>query len=278
MSFNPAQDPPTRGPARGLFFASAVTPAPGLGRAQGRLAAIRPGRVWDTVAGVIRQERQSRKPEAAVFDLDGVLADSEGLHLRAWEVCLRALEIETSGLRLEPWVGVADTEIVVEVIERFALSVTAPELLERKRMAFGELVRRELTPFPGLEAPLRSLGRLLPLAVATASARREAELMLSTLGIGGLFQSVTTGDDVKLRKPAPDGYLLAAARLGADPLRCLAVEDSPLGIRAAKAAGMQAFAVTTTFSADHLIGADRVFPSTAAAIAEIAALAESAPA
>ena len=212
------------------------------------------------------------KPDAVIFDLDGVLADSEALHLKAWQVCLQSRGVEAADLSLDPWVGVADTEIVLEVIARFGLSVQAPVLLEEKRQTFGELVRRQIKPFPGLEAGLRALAKRLPLAVATSSHRREARIMLSTLGILDPFQVIVAGDEVERRKPAPDGYLLAATRLGMDPGVCLAVEDSPGGIRAARSAGMAVFAVGTSFSDDRLAEADRVFASPAEAIRAIETL------
>jgi beta-phosphoglucomutase-like phosphatase (HAD superfamily) len=102
--------------------------------------------------------------------------------------------------------------------------------------------------------------------MATATPRREAELMLETLGLRSLFRVLLTGDDVRDPKPAPDCYLLAASRLGLDPAGCAAVEDAPFGVRAARAAGLYVLGVTTSFPAERLGEAHRVFSTVPQAI------------
>jgi len=106
----------------------------------------------------------------------------------------------------------------------------------------------------------------VPLALATATARREAQLMLSALGLEGVFRILITGDDVRRPKPAPDCYLQAVAGLGLAPAQCAAVEDAPHGVRAARAAGLHVLAVTTSFSREGVGESHRLFDAVPEAI------------
>jgi HAD superfamily hydrolase (TIGR01509 family) len=203
-----------------------------------------------------------------VFDLDGVVADSEPLHVRAWVEVLGGLGVGVQRIgepTLASWVGVPDVEIVGGLVERFGLSLGAGELLERKRAAYRALIPGALAAFPGVAEELASWDGM-PLAVATATPRREAELMLQTMGLAGVFRVLVTRDEVKQPKPAPDCYLLAASGLGLDPKQCAAVEDAPYGVRAAREAGMHVLGVTTSYSAQQLGEAHRLFDSVPRAI------------
>jgi len=104
--------------------------------------------------------------------------------------------------------------------------------------------QQALPPMPGLHAALvRLAGAGLPLAVASSGTRTYVEHVLERLGVAGAFAAVVSGEEVASGKPAPDVYLLAAERLGAEPADCVAVEDAPHGIAAARAAGMRVVAV-----------------------------------
>jgi len=203
-----------------------------------------------------------------VFDLDGVVADSEPLHIRAWVQVLEGLgvgEREIGGPGLASWVGVPDAEIVAKLAPRFGLPLEADELLDRKRAAYRSLVPGALSAFPGVREELGSWDGV-PLAMATATPRREAELMLQTLGLQSVFRVLVTRDDVRRPKPAPDCYLLAVSRLGLDPAGCAAVEDAPYGARAAREAGLHVLGVTTSFPAERLAEAHRLFSTVPQAI------------
>jgi HAD superfamily hydrolase (TIGR01509 family) len=156
-------------------------------------------------------------------------------------------------------------EIVKGLVERLELPLGAEELLERKREAYRALVPQALDSFPGVREELASWNGV-PLALATATPRRDAELMLATLGLCGRFRVLVTRDEVQRTKPAPDCYLLAAAGLGLDPARCAAVEDAPYGVQAAREAGMYVLAVTTSYPAQRLGQAHRLFTTVPQAI------------
>ena len=200
-----------------------------------------------------------------IFDLDGVLADSEGIHILAWEQIAREYRLSEDRLPLHDWIGYADTEIVKDVVRDHGLSVTPEDLLEHKRRIFRRLIAEQLEPIPCAVEALSEL-EPLPLGLATSSSRTEAELMLRILGITDRFRTVVTADEVKHSKPEPDSYLLAAEGLGITPEHCVAIEDSSSGVQSARAAGMIALAVTNSLPSERLTAADEIFDSTADAV------------
>ena len=212
--------------------------------------------------------------EALIFDMDGVLADTEPFHIRAWELAMRDASPATmngeESRRLfirerERMTGMASVEIARELIRLFDMHLTVEELLSVKRGFYRSLVTKDLALFPGLLEEL-SRWRDIPLALATSSSRGEAEFMISRLGVREIFDPIVTSDDVKRAKPAPDCYLLAAARLGASPGDCVVIEDSGHGIRAALAAGARVLAVEAAVPPGDIEGVTEVFPSTVEAL------------
>ncbi len=187
---------------------------------------------------------------AVIFDLDGLMADSEPLSWWAWEQVLACyghrLDAHTfsslQGLRVEDYVAL--------ICARFSLPISPEEALAIRERLVLEAIPTRLQAQPGLYQLLDELeARGLPLGIATSSSREHARLSIQTLGIGERFQALATGDEVLKGKPAPDLYLIAAERLGVSPTRCLALDDSPRGIEAAIAAGMFAVAVPTVWTA-----------------------------
>ncbi len=183
-------------------------------------------------------------PVAAVaFDLDGVLIDSEPV----WEEVRRAYVAEHGG-RWQPdsqrrlmgmstaeWAGYLSEELGVDR----APEVVATEVLDRMAERYGERP-------PLLEGAVAAVGRLAerwPLGLASSSPRRLIGLVLEVSGLAGQFGAVVSTEEVAHGKPAPDAYLEVAARLGADPRGCAAVEDSSNGVRSAAAAGMRVIAI-----------------------------------
>ena len=202
---------------------------------------------------------------AVIFDLDGVLADSEGIHILAWEEIAREYRLSKDRLPLHDWIGYPDTEIVKDVVREHGLSVTPEDLLDQKRGIFRRLIAEKLEPIPGAIEALAAL-EPFPLGLATSSSRSEAELMLRILGITDRFRTVVTADEVTHSKPEPDSYLLAAEGLGIPPEYCVAIEDSSAGIQSARAAAMIVLAVTNSLPAERLTAANEIFDSTADAV------------
>ena len=177
-------------------------------------------------------------PDAVVFDMDGLMLDSE----RAIIACLAQAAAEARhALPQSLWlamVGNGDEACRRMLSERVG-SEAADALLRRSGALYEVRVAAGVPHRPGIGALLDWLQRRgVPRAVATSTRRPLALRKLGAAGLLGRFDAVCTGSDVAHPKPAPDVYLLAAAALGVAPARCLVLEDSPAGVRAALAAGM----------------------------------------
>ncbi|UBU11254.1 HAD family hydrolase [Nonomuraea gerenzanensis] len=164
-------------------------------------------------------------PAAVLLDMDGTLVDTEGLW---WQAVA-----SVAGRPLTD----ADVPFVHgRTIEDVAVHLGSPELTGPLTAAFAERVERDLTVVPGAPELLAGLAAsAIPTALVSASPRSIVELVLPRLG--HVFDLVIANEDTERGKPWPDPYLEAARRLGAVPSRCVAIEDSPAGIAAARAAG-----------------------------------------
>jgi HAD superfamily hydrolase (TIGR01509 family) len=189
---------------------------------------------------------------AVVFDMDGVLLDSEPLHHQVLNDVLAAEGHALTFADYRPYIGTTLEYTWSDLIRRLALRRPVSDYINRYDAAILEGYRRHSVIAPGAAALLETLqARDLRLAVASSSRTAWVEAALETLGIRRFFELIVTGDMVRHSKPHPEIYLLAARRLGVPPTRCLAVEDSPKGVLAARAAGMTVIGVRTAYTA-HL--------------------------
>jgi HAD superfamily hydrolase (TIGR01509 family) len=181
--------------------------------------------------------------EAVVFDLDGVLVDSE----HVWDAARRELAAER-GL---PWpepatrdmMGMSSVEWSRYMHDRVRLPEPPEEISAEVVRRLEEIYRRELPLIDGAAEAVERLAERWPLGLASSSNRELIDLVLELSGLTRLFQVTVSSEEVPRGKPAPDVYLDAARRLGVAPARCAAVEDSENGIRSAKAAGMYVLAI-----------------------------------
>ncbi len=185
-----------------------------------------------------------------IFDLDGLLADTERLHCHAYQLALREHDIELTAADYgEHWVrhgkGIHDWV----ALHRFAVDPAA--LRARKAEHYQELLRSSLQPMAGAVGLLDRLAGVMPMALASSSYRDAVDGVITGLGIAGYFATIVSGLDVERVKPAPDIFLEAARRLGAAPNQCAVIEDAEKGIRAAHAAGMCSIAVPYDLTRHH---------------------------
>jgi len=193
----------------------------------------------------------------AIFDMDGVLVDSYRAHLASWNVMLAEHGRAVSEAEFAATFGRTSREIIAAIRPDRRLSDGQIAALDaRKEEAFREIIAREFPVMPGAAELLRALdGDGFALAIGSSGPPENVQLVLDRLGLRRLFGAVVTGRDVTRGKPDPQVFLLAAERLGIPPARCVVVEDAPLGIAAAKAAGMASLGVASTGRTRQMLAA-----------------------
>ena len=210
--------------------------------------------------------------EAVVFDLDGVIVDSE----HVWDDVRQRLADERGGRWHEQasrdMMGMSSPEWSRYMHDVIGLSEPPEEINAEVVRRLEALYREEIPLLPGAVETVRSLAARWPLGLASSSNRELIDLVLETSGLVPYFTATVSSEEVPRGKPAPDVYLEAARRLGVDPRRCAAVEDSENGIRSAKDARMRVIAIPNPQypPADEALAlADVVLPSTGALTPEV---------
>jgi len=222
-------------------------------------------------------------PAAVIFDMDGVLVDSNPFHLRKWAALFREHGISFEEQKLAETVLGPPNEVTFrryfgQELARDQMRELSEELEERFRMAIGPHAR----PLPGALRLLEECrANEIALAVASCAMSKNVEFIITALQLRPYFQAILSVDQISRAKPDPEIYLKTAARLGVVPSVCLVCEDSFVGIRAAKSAGMKCLAVATTFPLDDLrreTDADLIVPSLeAVSLATLRGLFDGAP-
>ena len=204
----------------------------------------------------------STRLQAVLFDLDGVIIDSEGLHERAIRQTADYLGRPIDEAGLDRFKGLVEARCADLLIEWTGSRLTNDEVVTYRDGIYREMFDAEIQPVAGALEFVRRCreGRGLRLALATSALPSNQERAFARFALAPFFETVVTSADVRRGKPDPEPYLLAASRLGADPAACLVVEDSVNGVRSGKAAGCLVAGLTTTFAAAALreAGADVV--------------------
>jgi len=199
---------------------------------------------------------------ALLFDMDGVLIDSEIAHKRAKEQAFRRFGIELSDSIYSSYVGRPDATMIDEILhQRNESHITINEILAIKNQLFLCELEGNIHPISGAIEFLRWAASRYRIALATSAAPAVRAASLTMFGVdANLFEVIVDSSQVTLPKPHPEVFLKAAAGLGVSARECWVIEDSLNGIRAAKSAGCVAVGLTTTFDAAHLSngGADIV--------------------
>jgi beta-phosphoglucomutase-like phosphatase (HAD superfamily) len=193
---------------------------------------------------------------AVVFDFDGVLADTEGLHLAAFQDTFA-----TRGWTLgrdayfSRYLGFDDRDLVAEFLADEGVRASAAEqeaIIIDKGRRYDERVASGRVLFPAAAAAVARLGAEFSLAIASGSLRGEILSILRANQLDRAIPIVVGADDVTASKPAPDSYALAVEKLGVPPAAAVAIEDSHWGLVAARAAGLRTIGVTTSYPASAL--------------------------
>ena len=204
--------------------------------------------------------------KAILFDFDGVLADTEPLHFRMFQQVLREGGIPLSEDEYyQKYVGFDDRDCFHAILTEHGRSIateTIDRLVARKAVMMLDHLKATPVVYPGIVEFVKSAASRYRLAVVSGALRQEIEFILQTAGMRTGFEHLTSAEDVRNGKPDPEGYLHALRSLNRNaPVlapECLVIEDTLFGIKAAHAAGMRCLAVSTTFPADQLAGADAI--------------------
>jgi beta-phosphoglucomutase len=198
----------------------------------------------------------TRPVSAIVFDFDGVLADSEPIHLRVYQELLAPVGVTlTKEEYCARYLGFDDEGAFRQMGSDFGLLMGDEEielLMAAKTERFQEIVSGTNVLYPDASACVRALGGRWPIGIASGALRHEIELMLKGAGLGTAFRFIVAAGETERTKPAPDPYLRAAALHGVPAHECVAIEDSRWGLLSAREAGMRTIAITHTYPREAL--------------------------
>jgi HAD superfamily hydrolase (TIGR01509 family) len=201
------------------------------------------------------------RKQAIVFDMDGVLIDSEELHAHAKRIAFARAGIALSEADLRSYVGRSDVVMIDEIGTRYGLTDGQRSTILSEKARIYEQEEHGIKIVPGAIEFVRWAAQHYRLALATSATPRNRMATLNRLGIANLFEVAADLGDVSEPKPSPEIYLTVTSRLALQPSQCLVVEDTLTGVLSAKRAGCYVAALTRTFAAQELlgVGADFVF-------------------
>jgi len=203
--------------------------------------------------------------KAIIFDMDGVLTDSEPLINAAAVAMFRERGQLVQPDDFLPFVGIGENRYIGGVAEKYGVQLDILAAKKRTYEIYLDLVPRQLHAFPGAQDLVQKCRRAgLRIAVASSADLIKIEANLRQIGLPPeAWDAIVSAEDAAYKKPAPDLFLVTARKLGLLPPDCVVIEDAVNGIEAAKAAGMRCVAVAQTFPAERLVAADLVLPNVA---------------
>jgi HAD superfamily hydrolase (TIGR01509 family) len=208
--------------------------------------------------------------QAIIFDFDGVIANSEPLHLQAFQQAL-----SEEGIALTPsdyynrYLGFDDVGVFSAIASDRGVPMTGRHvtaLVARKGAIMEAMIHDGSVLFAGVREFVRDAAAEVPIAIASGALKHEIEGIVNAAGLGDLFVTIVASGDTPESKPSPAPYLLAFEKLRAasgrplDPRRCVAIEDSRWGIESARGAGLRCVGVTTSYPAHQLGEAELIVP------------------
>lgn len=212
---------------------------------------------------------------AIIFDFNGVIADDEPLHLELFQKVLaeEGLVLTEEDYYGKNYLGMDDRGCFGAVLKAYGRNATEADiqrLIDRKARYYQQLIQERLILFPGAVDFVKRAADRYPLAIASGALRHEIEIIVNHAGIKSCFTAIVSAEDVREGKPSPEGFTKALEKLNRSPGRtdqpiqpaeCLVIEDSPFGIAAAHSAGMKCIAITNSYPAERLEGANLIIKS-----------------
>ena len=206
-----------------------------------------------------RRSRAVQHYQAVIFDMDGVIVDSEPRHERAFHEIFHQMGYgQSHGIHFPDYYGTSDRAVWKDFVAKHEPTQSIEELIEWKRSHFLEILRRDEPIFTGLPELVADLAARFPLAVASGSDHVVIDAVLAMRNLRQHFQAVVSVQDVLRPKPHPDVFLRAAELLKIRPEQCCVIEDSVAGVEAARLARMDVLGITNSFPAEKLSRATRV--------------------
>jgi beta-phosphoglucomutase family hydrolase len=189
---------------------------------------------------------------AVIFDMDGVIVESEHIHIEAEQQTLLKHGVRISAEELHAYTGTTAEFMFRELIKKYRLNTTFEKIFNEKEGILFRLLEEETKPTKGVIKLLKKLKQKgIKLAIASSSHRKLIEYILRRLDVGWLFDFVVSAEDIAHSKPNPEIFLRSALGLKVQPVECLVVEDAKLGIEAAKKAGMKVIGYRNPNSGDQ---------------------------
>lgn len=180
--------------------------------------------------------------ETVIFDMDGVIIDSEPIHLEIQDQLFQTYDISLAPSEYQAYIGRSSKNMWQELIEKFSLSVSVEEVLLKDRTLYHKRLNQEpdLDPIPGVRKLITSLSeQSIKLVLASSSSMESIELVMGLFELDHFFNQKISGADLQFSKPNPEIFIVSANMVDSKPGNCLVIEDSTHGVTAAKSAQMK---------------------------------------
>jgi len=201
----------------------------------------------------------AEKTKAVIWDMDGVIADTGPYHCKAWQGVFQKRGVKFTEEDFRRNFGQRNDTIIRNTLGEATPQSEVDAIAREKDNNFRNRVRQNIKQLPGAINLIKSLAEHgFKIALASSAPIENIQLITTGLGINNDFQAIVSGREVTEGKPSPQGFLLAAQRLGVEPKNCVVIEDAVAGVTAAKRAGMHCLAVTNTHPKTSLAEADMV--------------------
>lgn len=197
--------------------------------------------------------------KAVIWDMDGVIADTAPYHFKAWHEVFRKSGVDFTEEDFKRHFGQRNDTIIQSTLGQSISQGDLDNIANEKEAHYRRLVAPNIEPLPGAINLIKLLNKNgVKMAIASSAPAENIRLIAGGLGIDNYFQAIVWGREVMEGKPSPQGFLLAAQKLGIEPGNCIVIEDAVAGVAAAKSAGMKCLAVTTTHPKENLKEADLI--------------------